>query len=500
MLGRVEDYLAALARAHDAYLERDDELRAAGCALWIGLTLSTRGNVGRAGGWLGRAERLIERHGGDRVETAYLLVPRMFERAASGDLAGAIDTAAEIATAARRFGDADLLALATHEQGRFLVSDGRYDEGLRLFDEAMVTVTAGETSPIPTGIVYCGVIGGCQNAYELRRAAEWTSALSQWCERQPDMVAFSGTCLVHRAEVLQLRGAWSEAMEEVGRGYERCVGASNLSAAAEAAYRRAELHRVRGELDEAEADYRLASRDGREPQPGLALLWLAREDAEAAATTLRRVLGEATEPAARARVLPAVVEAMLAVGDVAAATAASRELAAEAATHGSELLAATARSSAGEVALAAGDAEAALADLRRAAAGWQTLDVPYEGARVRVLIGRACRMLGDEQSARLELEAARDTFARLGARPDTLRVDVLLGDAAEDSHGLTARELEVLRLVAGGATNKAIATELVLSERTVDRHVSNILAKLRVPSRAAATAFAYEHRLIQPRG
>ena len=246
MLGRTEDYLTALARAHDAHLKREDVLPAASCALWIGITLALRGKVGRAGGWLGRAERLVERHGGDCVQAAYLRVPGMFELEASGDLAGAIGTAAEITAAAQRFGDPDLLALAAHSQGHFLVLDGRIEEGLRLLDEAMVTVTAGETSPIPTGIVYCGVIIGCQAAYELRRATEWTSELTRWCERQPEMVAFSGRCMVHRAEILQLRGAWREAMDEVQRGYARCLEAENPQAAAEAAYRRGELHRLRG--------------------------------------------------------------------------------------------------------------------------------------------------------------------------------------------------------------------------------------------------------------
>ena len=496
MLGRIDDYLAALARAHDAYLERGEELRAAGCALWIGTTLFLTGKVGRASGWVGRAERLIERHGPDCVEAAYLLVPQMFERTESGDLAGAIDIAAEIVAAARRLGDPDLLALALHEQGHLLVRDGRPAEGLRLLDEAMLGVTAGETSPIPTGIVYCGVITGCREAHEVRRAAEWTSELTRWVERQPEMVVFSGRCLIHRAEILQLRGAWREAMDEVQRGHARCVKAQNDQAAAEAAYRRGELHRLLGELDEAEAAFHAASRDGREPQPGLALLWLARGDATTAAATLRRVLDETTLLGARAYVLPAFVEAMLALGDVTAAREACSELEAAAASLGSDLAAATARSCAGEIELAAGDAQAALPALRSAAASWRQLDAPYEGARVRVLVGRACRMLGDEPSARLEFEAARDTFARLGAQPDVLRADVLLGRAAEDRHGLTARELEVLRLVAGGATNRAIAAELVLSERTVDRHVSNIFAKLRVASRAAATAYAYEHRLL----
>jgi ATP/maltotriose-dependent transcriptional regulator MalT len=149
----------------------------------------------------------------------------------------------------------------------------------------------------------------------------------------------------------------------------------------------------------------------------------------------------------------------------------------------------------GLVEMAAGAPEAALVALRPAWRAWHDVGAPYEAARVRVALGEACRASGDEEGARLELEAAAAAFDRLGAVPDRERVDRLLG-RAEGPHGLTARELQVLRLVAAGGTNRAIADELVLSERTIDRHVSNILAKLRVASRAAATARAYEERLL----
>jgi DNA-binding CsgD family transcriptional regulator len=190
------------------------------------------------------------------------------------------------------------------------------------------------------------------------------------------------------------------------------------------------------------------------------------------------------------------VEIMLAAGDVERARGAARELQEIAATQRSEVLAAMAARARGEVALAAGDARGALAGLRESCLAWQGLQAPYEVARVRVLIGLACGALGDEDTAALELDAARAAFEELGAVPDLERMAALSHAPAAGTHGLTPRELQVLRLVAGGATNKAIAGELVLSERTVDRHVSNILRKLDVPTRAAATAFAYEHALV----
>jgi DNA-binding CsgD family transcriptional regulator len=149
----------------------------------------------------------------------------------------------------------------------------------------------------------------------------------------------------------------------------------------------------------------------------------------------------------------------------------------------------------GSVAMAEDDAHAALMSLREACRLWQELEAPYETARTHVLIGRACRALGDEDTAALEFETATNAFEQLGALPDLARVEALIG-RAEDTHGLTPRELEVLRLVAAGKTNRDIAATLVVSEHTVARHVQNIFTKLRVSSRTAATAFAFEHRLV----
>jgi ATP/maltotriose-dependent transcriptional regulator MalT len=250
-------------------------------------------------------------------------------------------------------------------------------------------------------------------------------------------------------------------------------------------------------VEAAEAAYREASRLGHEPQPGLALLRLAQGKRDAAAASLARALAEATEPLARAALLPAAVEVALAAGEIEEAEAACRELAGIAERFESPMLQATSLHARGLVELARGDARAALVPLRGATQSWSELEIPYEAARARVALGRACGELGDADSAELELEAAREVFVHLGAQPDVARVDALLrARAGRDAHGLTPRELEVLRLVAAGASNRQIAAELVLSERTVDRHVSNLYAKLRVSSRAAATAAAYREGLV----
>ena len=496
MIGSEDDYRGALERAHRAHLDEGRLLPALRCAFWIGVTLARRGEMGRASGWLGRAQRLLDREGGECVERGYLLLPVVFEQEASGDLEAAAGTAGEAAAIGERFRDSDLFALAAHEQGHVVIRTGRLNEGLRLLDEAMVAVTAGELSPIVSGIVYCGVILACQEAHEIGRAQEWTAALSGWCERQPDLVAFTGRCRVHRAEIMQMHGAWSEALEEARRAAERCVEGGNPAGAGEACYREGEIHRMLGDFSSAEEAYRAASRHGREPQPGLALMRLAQGQADAAEAAIRRVVAGTPEAGQRATFLPAYVEIMLAVGDIEAASGARRELEALAEDQEGRALQAMAARARGAVKLAEGNARAALGSLRRAGDVWQELGVPYEAARARELVGLACHALGDEDTAALELEAASRAFADLGAAPDLTRLDSLSSAVPADSHGLTERELEVLRCLAAGETNKAIAAELVVSDRTVDRHVSNIFAKLGVSSRAAATAYAYEHRLL----
>jgi DNA-binding CsgD family transcriptional regulator len=497
MIGRQDEYFSVLGRAHQAHLNAGDALNAARCALWVGITLAQQGEMGRAGGWLGRARRLVEREGRECVEQGYLLMPLMFEHEARGNLDAAIATAADAAGIAERFGDADLLALAVHAQGQLLVSHGQAKDGLALLDESMVAVTNGELSSIVSGIVYCGVILGCRAAYDLRRAQEWTAALAAWCQEQPDMVAFTGRCLVHRTEILGLRGAWAEALEEARRASRRCLEGQNQRAAGEAAYLQGDLHRWQGSFAAAEEEYREASQRGREPQPGFALLRLAQGDTDAAFAAIRRALGETAERSGRAALLPALVEIALAAGDVDAARSACLELEEVAAGYEGGMLDAVVPCAKGAVDLADGDPEAALVWLRRASQAWQELDAPYEVARVRERVAQACLALGDRDAARLEQEAARDAFSKLGAVPDVARIDALAAPSgSRELHGLTGRELEVLSLLAAGQTNKAIAAELVLSERTVERHVSNIFAKLGVSSRAAATGFAYEHKIL----
>jgi DNA-binding NarL/FixJ family response regulator len=415
-------------------------------------------------------------------------------------MAGELDEAgvliAQVVEIALRCADRDLVSFARALQGRLLVRQGRTEEGLSLLDEAMVAVTSDELSPLIAGLIYCGVISICQQVYALNRAREWTSALADWCEAQPQLVSFTGNCMVHRAEIMQLGGSWSEAIQEARSAAERLSHSMERGVAAEACYQEAEIHRLRGEFDAAEEGYRRASQLGREPQPGLALLRLAQDRTDAAANAIRRVLGMTSDRLQRVRLLPACIEILLAAGEVEEARAACQELEEIAAQLGTDVVAAMAAHARGAVALAEGDASVAIEPLRRAFQVWQEIGAPYIAARIRVLVGQACAALGDEEGMLLELDAAREVFERLGAAPDVARLAAHTPRADPRPHGLTPRELEVLRLVASGKTNKLIAKELCLSEKTIDRHVSNIFLKVNVASRAAATAYAYEHGLI----
>lgn len=496
LVGEEGDFVRGLMAAHRAHAEAGEPAAAARCAFWLGFHLAERGEPAQATGWFGRATRLLELAGGDSAVRGYLLLPAARRQLAAGDYEACANTAREAVGIGQRHGERDLFALALHLRGRALLRGGRLEEGLGLLDEAMVGVANGELSPVVTGVLYCSVIGACREVHALGRAHEWTEALTDWCERQPDMVAYRGECRVYRAEMLQLHGEWSAALEEARRASQ--TFGPNTAVVGLAHYQQAEIHRLRGEYAAAEEAYRAASRAGREPLPGFALLRAAQGDMDAAAATLRRALAEASDPLRRARLLPALVQIAVDRGDLEQARLALDELAgiADRCTPGAlDTLFAQAQ---GAVELAAGDPTAALAPLRRAWRDWEALAAPYEAAHSRMLLGFACRKLGDREAAELELSAAAAAFEELGAAPALERLRAHThAERSRDSHGLTPREREVLALVATGRTNRTIGRDLSISEKTVARHVANIFGKLGLRSRSAATAYAYEHDLLE---
>jgi DNA-binding CsgD family transcriptional regulator/tetratricopeptide (TPR) repeat protein len=485
--GRDSDASATWARAHHELVQRGDAPGAARCAFWLGMQLMNRGEMAPAGGWFARAQRLLDEDD-DCVEQGYVLVPAALQRLFGGDAATALPDFVRVAHIAERFADPDLLTLSRLGRGQALVTLGLVAEGVALFDEIMIGVTSGEVDPIVAGIAYCAVIEACHEIFDLRRAREWTAALTAWCDSQRDLIPFRGQCLVHRAEIMQLHGAWPAAMDAAQQACERLASGP---AAGRAFYQRAELHRLRGEFPEAEEAYRLASQWGHDPQPGLALLRLASGQVAAAHAALRRVMDEAEDRHTRSRMLPAYVQILLATADVAGARTAAEELDEISTGLGAPFLQATSDYATASVLLAEGEPRAALSRLRPAWATLCELEAPYEAARVRALIASACVALGDEDTAAMELDAARGAFEQLGASSDLVEIG-----AAKTRGGLTAREAQVLALVATGKTNREIASTLVISEHTVARHVQNIFTKLGVSTRTAASKFAFEHDLV----
>jgi DNA-binding NarL/FixJ family response regulator len=494
LVGRHNDCIQALQRAHQAHLDAGDQQAAVRSAFWLAMTLMDRGEYAVASGWISRADRLLETFEQDTVEHGYVLFFRMLSHILAGDPVTGLDEATTLTSYGRRFGDGDLLAAGLMAQGRCLLYLGQVPEGVRLLDEAMVGVTTGEVSPIFAGHTYCSLIEACQEISDFDRVAQWTTALTTWCGAQVGLVPFTGQCAVHRAQVMRVRGAFEQAIVELDGAVARYVAAGTPAAAGLAFAEKGELLRIRGEYDAAEHAFEQAVGLGHDPHPGHALLLLARGRTDAACAAVRRVLGEPRDPIHRSQLLPGAIEVLLAGNDLSVARPLVAELEAVGDAFDSSSLKAMAGSAVGALALAEGRPEDALKALRAALQRWRELDWPYETARTQVLAGRALQELGDEESAAAQLGTAERALAALGATPAAEEVGRLLAPGPLPG-GLTAREAEVLRLVAAGRSNPEIAVALFLSEKTVARHLSNIFTKLDVSSRTAAAAYAFDHGL-----
>lgn len=522
LTGRGSEGVDILARAHLKYLADGDYSAAARCAAWTGLNLILLGERARSTGWFARARRIVEDLPEPCPVEGLLSAPAGLAALYRGDGPAATEAFTRAADLGRQRGDADTTALGILGLGQTKVMLGQFDDGLALLDEAMVAVTVGEISPVPAGIIYCAVIATCHLAFDLHRAHEWTLALDRWCDAQQNLVFFSGQCQMHRAELYRLHGAWAEAMD-TARAAQELAFRGDRMATYGGFYEQGEIHRLRGDFDAAEAAYLQAQETGFPPQPGLALLRLAQGRPDQAQTLLRRAMDGAA-PDYRRRMLAARVEIELAAGDARAARAAMEELASLCASIDMPMLHALAEQSEASVLFHEGHPEAALVLARRAWSRWLSLDAPFEAASCRALLASLCAALGDEESARLERAAARAVFSELGAAPALSALPTLSGPerpalghpvpvapdartAPQPTAGndaghaagpgpLTARETDVIQLVSAGLSNRDIAAELFISEKTVARHLSNIFTKLGLTSRAAATAYAYRHGLV----
>ena len=483
--------------ASQVLLARGDVPRASRAAFWAGATLLRLGQLATGSGWNARGRRLLDEAGiEDCVERGYLLMASAFGAMQACEFETVLGLAGEISAIAHRFGDADLLAFIRQVEGRARLLQGDVKDGMGILDEVMLSATTTEMSPLVVGLIFCFVIRTAHDFHDFGRAREWTAAIERWCLPQPDLDMYRGECRVHHAHVLRVAGDWQRASEQATSACRAFLRPPPHPATGFALYELGELHRLTGRYREAEGAFSQAASHGHPAQPGLALLRLGQGRLDAASASIRRALAETRDPLARAGILPAFVELMLAAGDAGAARGAVDELAQIGGRIRSEYLQALAAHAGGAVLLAACRGDEALAELRRAAATWQRLNATYHAAQTRLLIGRACRELGDEDAARLDIEGARLAFTGLGAEPDARRAAALLAPPGRDLPlGLTGREAELLALLATGKTNREIAAQLSISEKTVARHVSNIFSKLGVYSRAAATAYALRHDL-----
>jgi ATP/maltotriose-dependent transcriptional regulator MalT len=491
-LGKLDESIAAREQAFDARSTSGDIAGAALEAFSLSLALGDKGEEAQASGWRSRVHTLTEDLP-DSPAAGYLLSMEADNAFHAGAPDECIAKARATIEIGRRNNDPTLIAWATHLEGLGLIKRGDTEKGWSKLDESMVAVISTRLKPTWAGLMHCGMLLACEEFGDPRRGWQWVEATERWLGTVPGAVLYRGVCRIHKVRFMQMRGVWPAAEAEAHQACKDLMGV-HVFTAARGYYEIAEIKRLTGDLNAALEFYSKAHELGWDPQPGLARLRLAQGRTDAAVAGLRRALGQAKDPLARAHLLPHQVDIALAAGQLDAAAEAADELSHIAADYKSPEMSAAAATALGAVMLAKGEPESALAELTRAVSEWMHLDCLYETARARVLTARALREVGDEDGAGLELEVARDVFLKLGAAPDVRRVTDQMGSAT-NTGGLSARELEVLKLVVTGRSNKEIAAALFISENTVARHMQNIFTKLGVSSRAAATSMALKQGL-----
>lgn len=485
--GRIDICIEALERVYQEFVGSGETDRAVMAAIYLSYHHANKGDFAIGNGWQSRATRLAQQIPHSPA-AAYLATAECGIAYNSGDLEGCLAKAKAVAKAGEDHGDPTLLAWGLHWRGLAMIKLGYLDEGWSLLDEAMLGVSSGQMQPIWAGFLHCGMVLICEQLGDPRRGWQWVEVTERWLHGLPSASVYPGICRMYKARLIQERGDWAEAEIEARRV---CAELTDLhvASAARAYYEIGEINRKRGDLESAEESFKKAHHMGFDPQPGLARLRLAQGRVDTAMLQIVRALDEAPDRLERAKLLPHHVEIAIAAGDLEGATAAVNELQGIADDYQTPRLMACALSARGALLLAQADPSGALTTSRRAVRLWMDIDCPYQVALERLQIAEVYRLLDEDDAAIMELDAAREVFESLGASHEAHRAAELLGEAGHPGD-LSDREVGVLRLVAAGKSNKQIAAELFISERTVARHLSNIFVKLDVPSRAGAAAFA----------
>jgi DNA-binding CsgD family transcriptional regulator len=489
---RGDEPVALLHRLFDLRVGAGQLDDAARVAFWLWWALLNSNEVIQASGWLKHTSRTL---GPEMATSLWLKIPEAMFHGTTGNRS----RAGELLRAIVDEGQGEVVPWALCMWGQTLIDEGQLQDGLDRLEEAMAILLDHSLSPRVTPWVYCAAVRGCFLARDFARARAWNRSMARWLDSLRSLGgAYLGNCRIYRSRLMCLNGAWPDALDEIAAVCTDLDGYTGW-VCGHAYYQLGEVRRLRGEWDAAEDAYRRAAEHGCPTQPGLALLRLAEGDVDAASAGIRRALTEVTATPDRLDLLKAAVSIYLEEGKIEAARDAVTEFEEITAELTTPVIEAETCAVRGALALAEGDPASALPLLRRAVGTWQEQNAPHERATLNVLIGQACRALADHDGARLEFSAARETFQRLGARPDLARLDQVVAAtyAGSEVHGLTRREVEVLRLIARGKANRAIAGELHLSERTVHRHVSNIFTKLGVDSRTAAVAYGIRHRIVE---
>lgn len=439
LTGDVSEYGDLLERAYEGFTAAGNKAQAASTALEVFRYHAMKLNGTMAEAWMRRAQSLVE---GEPESSASGLITVHHAMHANrlGDLETALVKAQEALEIGMRVADRDLQAIALNSKGRTLIRLGRPAEGRALLDEAMVAAVGGELSTNVTGLIYCSTIDACSDLADHGRAGEWTDAARRWCARKA-ISGFPGICRVHQAEIMRLRGNWAEAETQARMACSELEDYSCLAIAASGYYEIGEIRLRMGDLDGADQAFVQAAAMGRDPQPGQAMLRLARGKTTAAASAIRRALTDIRDPLGRIRLLPAAIEIGLRSNpaDLDEIEKWVIEVEETAARFESVAFQACAQTTRGALMLARKQAGAATI-LRAGTKLWTSLDLPYEAAKSRLLLAHAYRGEGDDDAATSEAEATCATFERLGALLDVSGARAFLNSVTGRPPAVGARE------------------------------------------------------------